>query len=252
MLAILSPAKTLDFETPPTVADFSQPAFLKQGQSIIQELKKKTSKDLQKLMSLSPKLAELNIERYRQWKLPFTPKNARPAVFAFMGDVYQGLDVRTLSPKEIKYAQEHVRILSGLYGVLAPLDLIQAYRLEMGTKLKIGHHSDLYTYWKKAVTEHLQATLGQEKILINLASKEYADVVDFKQLKALVITPVFKDKSGGKYKVISFFAKKARGALLRHMLKKAAVTPQELLDFNWEGYAFHAESSTDTEWVFRR
>ena len=220
MLILISPAKSLDFETKPVTDKYTQPSFLKEARQIQRELKKLSPNDLSDLMRISSKLGELNFERNRKWKTPFNLENAKQAVFAFSGDVYQGLVASDLSEKELDIAQEKIRILSGLYGLLKPLDLIQAYRLEMGTRFGVGGNDDLYGFWRDKITRTLNKELKQSGgPLINLASNEYYKAVDSKKIKAEIISPAFKDLKNGEYKIISFFAKKARGLMSRFIVQ---------------------------------
>ena len=254
MLILLSPAKTLDFETPPVVEHHTQPSFLAQSTRLIQALRKLRAADLGKLMAISPALADLNVARYQAWTPQFTPHNAKQAVLAFNGDVYDGLQAPSLSPQQLAYAQDHLRILSGLYGVLRPLDLIQPYRLEMGTRLATRGKKDLYAYWGKTVTDELNAVLAAAPApaVINLASQEYFGVVQMARLRAPVITPVFEDWKNGKYKIISFFAKRARGLMARHALVHGITEPARLQEFALDGYAYAPAASSASSWVFRR
>ena len=254
MLIVISPAKRLDFTDKPAVSDFTKPLFLKQTCLLADIMKKKTARDIAKLMNLSGPLAKLNKERYQNFKTPFDTINAKQAIFAFKGDVYQGMDVKQFDRKDIKYAQDHLRILSGFYGLLSPLDLIMPYRLEMGVRLKIGKMADLYHYWRDLVTKEIDKQLlsNKNKVLVNLASKEYFKVVDFNQLKRPVITPVFKEKQKGTYKIIGIFAKKARGVMSRHILLNRIKSVDEIKSFNEEGYRFNKTMSSDTELVFCR
>ncbi len=253
MLTVISPAKTLDFEAPATTEQYSQPAFLKQSQQLIDGLKKLAAQEVASLMSISDKLAGLNVARYQEWQTPFTTDNAKQAVLAFKGDVYTGLDADTLDQKGLDFAQTHLRILSGLYGVLKPLDLIQAYRLEMGTKFGVKNAKDLYAFWGSQIREALAADPAfKDKQLINLASNEYFKVVGAKQLDASIITPVFKDLKNGQYKMISFYAKKARGLMSRFIIDKQINKPEALKDFDYDGYHFSAEMSKGNDWVFVR
>lgn len=253
MLTVISPAKTLDFETPATTEQYSQPAFLKQSQQLIDGLKKLSAQELASLMSISDKLAGLNVARYQEWQQPFTPGNAKQAVLAFRGDVYTGLDADTLDQKGMDFAQAHLRILSGLYGVLKPLDLMQAYRLEMGTKFGVKGAKDLYDFWGSQIREALESDPAfQDKVLVNLASNEYFNAVGAKQLDATIITPVFKDWKNGQYKMISFYAKKARGLMSRFIIDKKIDKPAALKDFDYEGYRFSPEMSKGNDWVFIR
>jgi hypothetical protein len=253
MKIVLSPAKSLDYESKLPTDRFTNPIFLEESQRLNGILKKKSARSLSKLMSISENLSTLNWQRNQEWALPFSPENARPAVFAFNGDVYTGLDAYTLPLDKLEQLQSQVRILSGLYGVLKPLDLIQPYRLEMGTKLTIGRKKNLYEFWKKKVTSLLNEELEADELFINLASNEYFSAVDKKNLKVAVITPVFKDWKNGKLKMISFFAKQARGLMVRYILDTNAKTLDDLKGFNYEGYGFSEEHSTKpNELVFIR
>lgn len=254
MLVVLSPAKNLDYESPLPTADFSQPRMLEQAQQLVDVAKQLTPAELGQLMHISDKLAGLNAARFASWQQPFTPQNARPAMYAFAGDVYSGLAAEKFSSKAIYYAQEHLRILSGLYGVLRPLDLMQSYRLEMGTSLATEHGKNLYEFWGQQITDKLNddlAAIGSE-LLVNLASNEYFSSVKTRQLKATVITPVFKDEKNGQYKVISFWAKKARGAMARYIINEQVTDVTGLQQFSGSGYRFEPAQSTATELVFCR
>ena len=252
MKIVISPAKSLNFEKELPVATFSQPLFLKQSKIVHAELKQKTPKELANLMAISDKLANLNWQRNKNWKTPFTPHNARPAVYAFDGDVYTGLDAYSIPETQLELLQDRVRILSGLYGLLKPLDLIQPYRLEMGTKMIIGENNNLYEFWKKTITETLNKELKKDELFINLASNEYFSVINTKALKVPVITPEFKDYKDGKLKMISFFAKRARGMMVRYIIDKQATTVDDLKGFDYEGYAFDAGLSKGNQLVFTR
>lgn len=252
MKIVISPAKSLNFEKALPTARFSEPKFLKEATTIQKTLKKIKPKQLMELMAISDKLAELNWQRNQDWETPFTTKNARPAVYAFDGDVYQGLDVYTLPEDKLDGLQDKLRILSGLYGLLQPLDLMQPYRLEMGTLLPIGKNKNLYEFWKKTITKQLNTELQKNELFINLASTEYFSAVDVKTLKVPVITPEFKDYKDGKLKMISFFAKKARGLMVRYIIDTNAETIDDLKAFNYEGYAFDANLSSGTKLVFTR
>ena len=241
MKIVLSPAKSLDFERPIPTVKFTQPEFLEQSEKLIKVLVKKNPKSLSKLMSISNDLAELNWERNQKFSLPFTPENARPAIYAFNGDVYQGLDAYSISENKLEKLQDTLRILSGLYGVLKPLDLIQPYRLEMGTQIKIGRKKNLYDFWKQSVTNFLNDELEDGELFINLASNEYFGAVDEKKLKTNVITPVFKDWKNDKLKVISFFAKKARGSMVRYIVDTDAKTLEDIRGFNLDEYIYSKE-----------
>jgi len=254
MLFLLSPAKSLDYESPLPAVTASQPQFVAQSTELISTLKKKTPGQIAELMDLSDALAKLNTDRYKAWTPQFTSDNARPAVLAFNGDVYEGLDARTLKPKELQWAQEHLAILSGLYGVLRPLDLMQPYRLEMGTSLKHGKASNLYQFWGTQIADYLNQQLAKDKdpVIVNLASQEYFKSVDRKVLQARVIECVFQDFKNGQYKIISFFAKRARGLMARYAIEHKAKTLEQLKAFNLEGYVFAAEVSQPDTLVFRR
>jgi cytoplasmic iron level regulating protein YaaA (DUF328/UPF0246 family) len=252
MKMIISPAKSLDFETSIPVLTPSQSIFLKESKAISAVIKKKSPADLMQLMSISNQLADLNWRRNKDWKTPFTNENARPAVFAFSGDVYIGLDVKTLSEERLPLLQERLRILSGLYGILKPLDLIQPYRLEMGTAISIGESKNLYEFWKAKLTHALNKELKKGELLINLASNEYFSAIDVKALKVPVITPEFKDYKDGNLKMISFFAKKARGMMVRYIIDTNAETLEDIKGFDYEGYRFDSNLSKGNKLVFTR
>ncbi|KGK29515.1 MULTISPECIES: peroxide stress protein YaaA [Cellulophaga] len=241
MKIVISPAKSLDFETELPTAAYTSPVFLEQSKKLNSVLKKKKPKDLSDLMHISDKLAQLNWDRNQNFSLPFTPENARPAVFAFSGDVYQGLDAYSLKETKIAELQNQLRILSGLYGVLKPLDLMQAYRLEMGTSMKVGKAKNLYEFWKKDITASLNSELEEGELFVNLASNEYFSAVDEKNLKVPVIAPIFKDWKNDKLKIISFYAKKARGAMVRYIVDEKVNSLEELRGFNLDGYLFSKE-----------
>ncbi len=252
MLIVLSPAKSLDLETPSTTNKTSTPDFLAQSSTLIGLLRHYTPAQLGSLMELSDTLSALNVARYASW----TPElhEARQAIMAFNGDVYAGLDARSLKPKQLDYTQSTVRILSGLYGVLRPFDLIHPHRLEMGTRLANPVGKDLYAFWGHTVTDALNRAIAEKeaKVLVNLASEEYFKSVKAKHLSVPVITPVFEDWKNGKYKIISFFAKRARGLMARYAAVKGVSNPDKLKAFKEDGYAFDKKASTATEWVFRR
>ncbi|SHJ62611.1 peroxide stress protein YaaA [Flavobacterium haoranii] len=252
MKIVISPAKSLDYTTELPTKRYTEAQFLNKSETIQKTLKKKKPKDLMELMSISEKLADLNWQRNQDWQLPFTPENARPAVYAFNGDVYVGLDAYTIPEEKLDILQEKLRILSGLYGLLKPLDLIQEYRLEMGTSLQVGTKKNLYEFWKKTITDALNKELEKDELFINLASNEYFSAVDVKSLKVPVITPEFKDYKDGKLKMISFFAKKARGLMVRYIIDNNVETLDELKNFNYEGYAFDANLSQGNKLVFTR
>lgn len=241
MLILLSPAKKLDYISDCTNTAYTQARCLEDSQTLIQELQGYAAHELASLMHLSDDLAELNRERYAQWQLPFSLDNAKPAMFAFAGDVYAGLNATMLTEAQISYAQEHLRILSGLYGLLRPLDLIQPYRLEMGTALKTARGANLYQFWDTKITKILSADLHDlgQATLLNLASNEYAKAIQPKQLKTVVLTPAFKDWSNGQYKVISFYAKRARGLMARFVIEQQISTLEDLLAFAAEGYSYN-------------
>lgn len=253
MKIVISPAKTLDFESKLPTRKHSQLQFAEQAAMVHAELKEKTPKELRELMDISDKLADLNWQRNQEWQLPFTAKNARPAVYAFNGDVYTGLDAYTIPVTKLKRLQDSLRILSGLYGLLKPLDLIQPYRLEMGTKLEVGESKDLYAFWKETLTTALNEELKDGELFVNLASKEYFDAVDVKTLKVPVITPEFKDYSKeGELRMVSFFAKKARGMMVRYIIDHNVKTLKGLKGFNYDGYSFDPKLSDKTTLVFTR
>lgn len=252
MKIVISPAKSLNYEKTVPVTTHTEPQFLKQAATIQNTLKKKKPDQLSELMDISAKLAELNWQRNQDWHVPFTPDNARQAVYAFDGDVYTGLDVYTLTEDKVSALQDKLRILSGLYGLLKPLDLMQAYRLEMGTAMPVGKNKNLYEFWKKTITKALNDELQNDELFLNLASNEYFSAVDAKALKVPVITPEFKDYKDGKLKMISFFAKKARGLMVRYIIDTNAETLDDLKGFNYEGYAFDANLSKGNTLVFTR
>ena len=254
MLTLISPAKTLDYETPTITEEFTQPTQLAQSRKLIRRLRELGSDELARMMSISDNLAELNRKRFRQWKTPFKPENARQALFAFKGDVYLGLDAYSLDEAGLDFAQQHLRILSGLYGLLRPLDLMQPYRLEMGTRLSTETGSNLYQFWDDRITRALNQELQQSdsSSLINLASNEYFKVVKPARLKAEVITPTFREWRKGEYRFISFSAKKARGLMSRYMIDQRIDQPEGLKDFDYEGYRFNPKLSSAGDWVFTR
>lgn len=252
MKIVISPAKSLDFESALPSKKYTEAQFLNKAETIQKTLKKKKPKALMDLMDISEKLADLNWQRNQDWSLPFTTENARPAVYAFNGDVYIGLDAYTISEEKLEVLQDKLRILSGLYGLLKPLDLMQPYRLEMGTNLKVGTKKNLYEFWKKTITDSLNKEMKKDELFVNLASNEYFSAVDVKSLKVPVITPEFKDYKDGKLKMISFFAKKARGLMVRYIIDNNVETLDELKNFNYEGYAFDANLSKGNKLVFTR
>lgn len=258
MIFVLSPAKALDYETPPGVSKHTQPSHLDASADLIDILRELSPQEVARLMSLSDQLATLNVARYQAWSRPFTPENAKQAVLAFNGDVYEGLEATSLSEKDLDWAQQHLRILSGLYGVLRPLDLMQPYRLEMGTKLPTPAGKTLYAWWGERITEALNQVVaerenaGETPVLVNLASDEYFKSVKPTKLKARIVTPVFQDWKNGQYKIISFYAKRARGLMARHAILKRVTDVEGLRSFNAEGYAFVPEASDGDTLMFRR
>jgi hypothetical protein len=254
MLIVLSPAKSLDYKTPFKVKTTTLPEFVTESAKLIAELKKLSPQELANLMGLSDQLAALNVGRYRDWSKKFTEENSKPAIYAFNGDVYEGFDVQTLNAKALDFAQNHLRILSGLYGALRPLDLMQPYRLEMGTAFKNIRGKDLYAFWGERVTDSLKKLLEQEKkpVLLNLASEEYFKVLQAKNLDCPVISPVFQDGKDGKYKIISFYAKRARGLMARYVVENRITDPEDLKGFNFDGYKYVASESKLDKPLFRR
>ncbi len=252
MKLVLSPAKSLDFESQLPTSRHTDAQFSKQSERLNKLLKKKSAKSLSKLMKISDALGRLNYERNQEWQLPFTTDNARPAVYAFSGDVYRGFDVYTLPEEKLDGLQDKVRIISGLYGILRPTDLIQPYRLEMGTKFPVGKHKNLYEFWKKQITDVLNEELEDDELFLNLASNEYFKAIDVKALKVPVITANFKDFKNGEYKTIMTFAKLARGYMARYVVDTNAKTIDDIKGFNYEGYNFSEPMSTDTDLVFIR
>ncbi|MDC9613487.1 peroxide stress protein YaaA [Xenorhabdus khoisanae] len=254
MLITISPAKTLDYVSPLATEKYSQPELLGESQQLIEVCRTLTPAQIGNLMSISDKLAGLNAARFGEWQPNFTPENARQAILAFKGDVYTGMQAETFSANDFEFAQTHLRILSGLYGVLRPLDLMQPYRLEMGIKLENPRGKDLYQFWGARITDQLNAALEQQgdEVLVNLASDEYFKSVNTKKLAARIIKPVFLDEKNGKYKVISFYAKKARGLMSRFIIQNQLTDPARLVEFNLEGYAFDESLSKGNELVFKR
>jgi len=252
MKIVISPAKSLDFTTKTPTDSFTECKFLKQSDRINKILKKKSPKSLQKLMHISDKLAELNWQRNQEWSLPFTTSNAKQAVFAFKGTVYEGIDAYSIPLGKIDQLQDKLRILSGQYGLLKPLDLMQAYRLEMGTKLVISKTKNLYQFWDTSITDEINNELTNGEVFVNLASNEYYKVIKPKLLKVPVITPVFKDYKNGTLKMIAFFAKKARGMMVRYIIDNNINNVVDLKGFNYGNYAFDTNLSTEAELVFIR
>ena len=254
MLFVLSPAKSLDYDTPPTTDNYTQPEFLNQSENLVNVLKDYTPAKLASLMKVSDKLADLNVARYLSWQPEFTPDNAKQAVLAFKGDVYIGLDANTMEQDALDFAQQHLRILSGLYGILKPLDLMQPYRLEMGTKLSTDAGKNLYDFWGNTLQDKVIELLSgyDNPVLVNLASKEYFTALRLESLPNRVITPAFKDWKNGQYKHINFYAKKARGLMARYAIDNKVSDPEALKGFDYEGYEFSEELSNGDNWVFTR
>lgn len=252
MKYLISPAKTLDLDSAIPVTQHSTPPFLEQSQTLIETIKPYTPADIASLMKLSDKLSTLNVERYQAWLKEHNLENSRQAMFTFMGDVYTGLDAYSLTNEQIHYAQDHLRILSGLYGLLKPLDLIQPYRLEMGTKLKNPKGENLYHFWGTQIADALNAELESDELLVNLASNEYFKAVDKKRITNQIITPNFLDEKNGQYKVISFYAKKARGLMTRYLIENQANSLDDILKFEIAGYRYDAARSKSNEPTFIR
>ena len=254
MITLISPAKTLDFNTEINCPVFTIPENLDQSEKLIGALKKKSPKKLSELMSISPKLGQLNHERFQEWSLPLTEEKAKPAAFVFKGDVYVGLDIDKFLPEDLLYMQDHLRILSGLHGILKPLDLILPYRLEMGTKLKYRRKNNLYEFWGDAITKSIQYDINDQNddVLVNLASDEYFKSINKKKLKARIITPIFKDFKNGEYKFLSFFGKKARGMMARYILINRISDVENLKFFEEDGYFYNENMSSEDQFVFTR
>ena len=254
MLMVISPAKTLDYETPPVIGRFTQPEHLDDAQLLIDNLRELSPQQISELMHLSDKLAALNVARYGSWQRPFNPSNAKQALLAFKGDVYTGLNAEDFNDADFEFAQQHLRMLSGLYGVLRPLDLMQPYRLEMGTKLANAAGKDLYAFWGERISGWLNQALAEQgdDVLLNLASNEYFGAVKRKSLNARIIDTEFKDLKNGQYKIISFYAKKARGLMARYVIQERLRDPVGLKDFTYQGYRFSTEQSKPDSLVFLR
>ena len=254
MLIVVSPAKKIDFESENSSSEAMPPRFLSQAKKLARDAKKLKSHDLQAMMGISEQLADLNVARFKAFKTPFTSANARPAIDAFQGDVYVGFDAKSLSDADRVFANDHIRILSGLYGLLNPLDLMQAYRLEMGTRFANERGKNLYEFWGDRIAKAIDKDLKthQHRVLINLASNEYFKAVPTKHLKALVITPVFQDVKDGRARVVSFLAKKARGMMARYVVDNRLIEPESLKKFSGGGYQYDESSSDDSRWIFSR
>lgn len=254
MLIVISPAKKLDYSSPVTAKNHSQPALLDHSAELLQGLKKLSPQDVCALMGLSDNLGALNYERFQAWDRPFTEDNAKPAILAFKGDVYKGLDAESMTEKQLEWAQGHLRILSGLYGLLRPMDLMQPYRLEMGTKFANQRGKDLYQFWGNIITDEINSLLSNAKspVLLNLASNEYFKSVQQKNIAGRIVTPVFMDKKGDKYKIISFYAKKARGLMSAFIIKNKITAVDGIKKFNVDGYSFNSAMTDGDSWVFIR
>lgn len=253
MLTVISPAKKLDYRASLTAKPFSQPKLLSHSKELLTGLKSLSPQDVCALMGLSDKLGALNYERFQAWHIPFNEDNAKQALLAFKGDVYQGLDADSMSTAELLWAQDHLRILSGLYGVLRPLDLMQAYRLEMGTKFATQRGGDLYSFWDDIIATELNERLGgSDAVLLNLASNEYFKAVKRKKIHARIVTPIFMDYKTDKYKIISFFAKKARGLMAAFIIKGKITDVEDIKHFDSDGYSFNSAMSEGDKWVFTR
>lgn len=252
MKLVISPAKSLDLERELPTEVSTDAIFFKEAERLNKVVKKKSAKELSQLMKISDTLGQLNYERNQDWTVPFTKDNARQAIYAFNGDVYRGFDAYSIKEDKLEELQNTVRILSGLYGVLKPLDLIQAYRLEMGTRLPVGTHKNLYEFWKKSITNALNEELENDEVFLNLASNEYFKAVDVKSLKVPVVTAVFKNLKNGEYKMIATYAKLARGLMARYVIDTNAKTVEDLKGFDYENYRYHEQFSTENELVFTR
>lgn len=254
MIIVISPAKTVDFETPPQTSKFTTPDFLNESNKLVREMRLYSRSDIKKLMKVSDKIADLNIERFKTFKTPFTANNAKQAALAFKGDVYTGLNIEEFKARDLDFAQKHLRILSGLYGILRPLDLMQAYRLEMGLKLAIKNSKNLYEFWDNKVTDTINAEFKKQKenTLINLASNEYFKVIQKKNLDGTIITPAFKEARDDGFKMIGIYAKKARGLMSSYIIKNRIKNPEDIKAFRLDGYKFNKKLSSATDWVFTR
>ncbi len=254
MLTVISPAKNLDLDSPLPQEKTSQPTLLDQSKLLVEQMRQLAPHEISALMKISDKLGQLNYDRYQSWEIPFTQGNARPAILTFNGDVYQGLDPNSFSGSDFNFAQQHLRILSGLYGVLRPLDLMQAYRLEMGTRLQNPQGKDLYAFWGTIITSDLNKQIKKinADTLVNLASKEYFKSIKIKELKANIIEPEFKDWKNGQYKIISFYAKKARGLMSAYIIKNKLTNAEDIKSFDVSGYKYNTAMSTEQKWVFTR
>ncbi len=254
MLIVISPAKTLDYETPATTSQYSQSDYLQEAQQLIERLRHYSVAEISATMAVSDKIAHLNLSRFKQWHIPFTPENSKQAVLAFKGEVYSGLDAVSLSEDDFQFAQQHLRILSGLYGLLRPLDLMQPYRLEMGRKIDTERGSNLYQFWGDIITHGINQQMKQSdsKYLINLASNEYFKSIKRPLIDGEIITPLFKEYKNGSYKIMGVYAKKARGKMSRYIIQNRISSPKELQHFTEDGYRFNPALSQANDWVFTR
>ena len=254
MLIVISPAKTLDYETPPTTSNYSQPDYLQHAQQLVDRARRYNAHDISEIMKVSDNIAQLNIKRFQQWHTPFTSQNAKQALLAFKGGVYTGLDAESFNESDYEFAQQHLRILSGLYGLLRPLDLMQPYRLEMGRKIDTERGKNLYQFWGEIITDGINKQLQQSdsKHLINLASNEYFKSVKANLIQGEIITPEFKEYKNGTYKMLGVYAKKARGMLSRYIIQNRLSDTEEIKGFADDGYAFNPEMSKGNTWVFSR
>jgi cytoplasmic iron level regulating protein YaaA (DUF328/UPF0246 family) len=254
MIIVISPSKTLGRINHNSIPDTSRPIFLDKSKIIVDRLRKLNVDELMKLMSISTPLARLNFERYLQWQTPFNEQNSIPAIFTFKGDVYEGISASDFTVDDLNFAQNHLRILSGLYGVIRPLDLMQPYRLEMGTKIDVAKAKNLYDYWQKSLNQHFNELISKdnEQVLVNLASNEYSKVLDLKAIKGSIITPIFKEQKGNTYKTIAIYAKRARGLMTRFVIKNRIEKVEHLKTFSEEGYVFSIEQTKNDTWVFIR
>ena len=256
MLTVISPAKSLDFNSKVKTQKHSNPQFLEEASELVENLRKLSPSQLSSLMSISDKLANENFNRFNEWHTPFKLSNSRQAIFAFKGDVYLGLDAAQFNTRDLNFAQEQLRILSGLYGILKPLDLMQAYRLEMGRQFSVNNKKNLYEFWDRKITNNINADIQAQpktsRYLINLASNEYFSSIHANDIEAEIITPQFKDWSKDQYRIISFFAKKARGLMVAYIIKNRIKSPEKLVEFEIDGYSFCPEESTKLKPVFKR
>ncbi len=254
MLIVISPAKTLDYETPSITNRYSQSDYLQEAIQLVEQMRHCSAAEISAIMGVSDKIAQLNVSRFKQWHTPFTPDNAKQAILAFKGDVYSGLDASSFNGNDFQFAQQHLRILSGLYGLLRPLDLMQPYRLEMGRKIETTQGKNLYQFWGDIITAGINQQMLQSNsgYLINLASNEYFKAVKPTLIQGEIITPLFKDYKNGSYKIVGIYAKKARGKLSRYIIKNRLSSPEELKNFTYDGYCFNPQLTQSNKWVFSR